>query len=166
VRLGKRSSLPDLRYGRRSRCSCWASFGLAECFVGIAAQSGAGLGHKFRATALMRSPASVMMFSRMSVSSRTPVSRSMSSAVDWRNDGLCSICLAARSAPSVGLLFLAGVIGNNTASMEWKSKEDAGADLVEVARLGALLLVVDGDVVHFLALWVGELWADGSAASS
>src|SRR5713101_713103 len=40
----------------------------------------------------------------------------MISAVDWRNDGLCSICLAARRAPSVGLLFLAGVIGNNTAS--------------------------------------------------
>ena len=37
--------------------------------------------------------------------------------VDWRNDGLCSICLAARRAPSVGLLLLAGVIGNNTASV-------------------------------------------------
>src|SRR5262245_36761035 len=76
----------------------------------------------------MRSPASVMMFSRMSVSSRTPVSRSIISAVDWRNDGLCSIRLAVRSAPSVGLLFFAG--------------------------LGALLLVVDGDVVHLLAVWV------------
>jgi len=30
---------------------------------------------------------------------------------------MLSICLAARIAPSVGLLFLAGVIGNNTASV-------------------------------------------------
>jgi hypothetical protein len=42
----------------------------------------------------------------------------MISAVDWRNDGLCSICLPARIAPSVVLaLFGAGVIRNNTRAL-------------------------------------------------
>src|SRR6266849_5604982 len=60
----------------------------------------------------MRSPASAMMFSNISTSSRTPVSRSMISAVDSTKDASRSICLAARSAPSVVFAFLgAGVIG-------------------------------------------------------
>src|ERR1700746_1749890 len=70
----------------------------------------------------MRSPPSAMMFSSNSTSSLTPVSWSMISAVDWINDGLCSICLAARIAPSVGLCFRAGVMGNNAVPI-WSGKQ-------------------------------------------
>src|SRR5712692_5652710 len=114
----------------------------------------------------MRSPASEIMVSNISTSSRTPVSWSMISTVDWRNDGLCSICLAARSPPSVGLCFVAGVIGNNTDSVG-VVKQGCGhfacllvgaaavyAVYVEVARVGALLFVVDRNAIHGFALRV------------
>jgi hypothetical protein len=84
------------------------------CFGGLIAEmpeSGSGVGHKLGCGSQMRSPASAMIFSSISTSSRTPVSRSMTSAVDSMKDGLRSITLAARKAPSVGLaLLVAGVI--------------------------------------------------------
>jgi len=74
------------------------------CFGGLIAEmpeSGSGVGHKLGCGSQMRSPASAMTFSSISTSSRTPVSRPMTSAVDSMKDGLRSITLAARKAPSV-----------------------------------------------------------------
>jgi len=51
-----------------------------------------------------RSPASARIASRVSISSRRPVSRSMSSAVNPTSDGSRWINSAARRAPSVGFL--------------------------------------------------------------
>src|SRR5260370_11078726 len=63
----------------------------------------------------MGSPASEMMSSKVSRTSRTPVSRSMSSGSDLRSDASSWMALEARNAPAVGSCFAAGVIGNNAA---------------------------------------------------
>ncbi len=80
-------------------------------FIRIATNGGAGSRYKFRAAALDEVAGFGDDILQHSTSSRTPVSRSMISAVDGIKDGLLSICLAARMAPSVALALLgAGVI--------------------------------------------------------